>query len=235
MTTPPKAILLDVGGVFLLPSHTHILSALGRIDHSVPDTETIDRAHYQGVRAFPMDLEPGEFLGPYWNDYLDLYSRAVGVDEELIPDAIEHLRNEYVTGELWSHVIPGSKDGLARLVDTGIPIGIVSNSDGTIERRLAEMEILQEGPGNGVEVRFVVDSGKVGVEKPDPHIFDFALDRLRSTAEGIWYVGDTPAFDIVGARRAGLEPVLMDPFDINSDYGVPCVSSLSVVADLATA
>ena len=230
MTNPPKAILLDVGGVFLLPSHDHIRSALSRIDHPVFEGATIDRAHYDGVRAFPMDLHPGEFLGPYWNDYLDRYARAVGVEEDLIPEAIEHLRNEYVTGELWSQVIEGSKEGLARLVETGIPVGIVSNSDGTIERRLHEMGILQEGPGDGVEVLFVVDSGKVGVEKPDPHIFDFALDRLRTTAEGIWYVGDTPAFDIVGARLAGLEPILMDPFDINADFGVTCVTSLGDVA-----
>ena len=232
MTNPPNAILLDVGGVFLLPSHEHIRSALSRIDHTVADGATIDRAHYDGVRSFPMDLDPGEFLGPYWNLYLDRYARAVGVDEELITEAIEHLRNEYVTGELWSHVVEGSREGLAELVATGIPVGIVSNSDGTIERRLSEMGILQEGPGGGVEVKFVIDSGKVGVEKPDPHIFDFALDRLGATAHGIWYVGDTPAFDIVGATRAGLEPILMDPFGVNADYGVPCVVSLSDVASM---
>ena len=234
MTHRPPAILLDVGGVFLLPSHDHIRSALSRIGHSVSDGTTIDRAHYEAVRAFPMDLDPGEWFGPYWNDYLEIYARAIGVDEELISESIEHLRNEYVTGELWRHVIPGSKEGLAELVDTGIPIGIVSNSDGTIEQRLNDMGILQEGPGDGVEVRFVVDSGKVGVEKPDPHIFDFALDRLAMTAEGIWYVGDTPAFDVVGAARAGLDPILMDPFEVNGEYGVPSVSSLSVVAKMAT-
>lgn len=233
VTTPPKAILLDVGGVFLLPSHDHIRSALSRIGHPAPDGDMIDAAHYRAVRAFPMDLDPGEWMGQYWNEYLDRYSRAVGVEEALVGEAIEHLRNEYVTGELWSRVIEGSKDGLARLVEKNLPIGIVSNSDGTIERRLNEMAILQEGPGDGVEVRFVVDSGNVGVEKPDPHIFDFALDLLGSTAEGIWYVGDTPAFDIVGAKRAGLEPILMDPFQINSDYGVPCVTSLSEVAEMA--
>lgn len=232
MNQTPTAILLDVGGVFLLPSHAHIRSALDRIDHVVTDDDTIDRAHYEAVRAFPMDLEPGEWLGPYWNDYLDLYARTVGVDDARVDEAIEHLRNEYVTGGLWSHVIAGSPEGLADLVATGVPVGIVSNSDGTIETRLDEMGILQVGPGAGVEVRCLVDSGTVGVEKPDPRIFDFALEILDIAPEGVWYVGDTPAFDVIGARRAGLTPILMDPFSVNPDFDVPTVTSLGEVVEL---
>lgn len=216
--------------MFLLPSHSHIRSALQNVDHAVADDTAIDRAHYVAVRVFPMELEGDEFMGPFWTDYLDTYARSLDVGDELIPDAIEHLRNEYVTGALWSQVVDGSVDGLAELVDTGVPVGIVSNSDGTIERRLQELGILQVGPGDGVEVRCVVDSGSVGVEKPDPRIFDFALDSLGLSPESVWYVGDTPAFDVTGARRAGLVPILMDPFGVNGDFGVSCVRSLGEVA-----
>jgi putative hydrolase of the HAD superfamily len=113
-------------------------------------------------------------------------------------------------------------------------VGVVSNADGTIEQRLADFEILQVGEGPGVEVEFVVDSGAVGVEKPDPRIFDFAIDLLDGEREDVWYVGDTPAFDVVGARRAGLRPILMDPFAVNGDYGVPCVTALGEVASMVT-
>lgn len=232
MTTTPSAVLLDVGGVFLLPSRGHIRAALQNVDHTVIDDSAIDRAHYLSVRVFPMDLEGDEFLGPLWTDYLDTYARSLDVGDELVPEAVEHLRNEYVTGALWSQVIEGSVEGLAELVDTGVPVGIVSNSDGTIERRLREMGILQVGPGDGVEVRCVVDSGGVGVEKPDPRIFDFALEALGLSPESIWYVGDTPAFDIVAARRAGLQPILMDPFGVNDDFDVSCVESLGDVAKM---
>ncbi|HEX6302239.1 MAG TPA: HAD family hydrolase [Acidimicrobiia bacterium] len=230
MTTTPSAVLLDVGGVFLLPSRAHIRSALQNVGHAVVDDSAIDRAHYVSVRVFPMDLEGDESMGPLWTDYLDTYARSLEVNEELVPEAIEHLRNEYVTGALWSQVIDGSVDGLAELVDTGVPVGIVSNSDGTIERKLREMGILQVGPGDGVEVRCVIDSGGVGVEKPDPRIFDFALEVLGLSPESIWYVGDTPAFDVVGARRAGLQPILMDPFGVNSDFDVSCVRALADIA-----
>lgn len=179
-----------------------------------------------------MDLDPGEYMGEYWTEYLLSYARSVGVDEEMMEEAAEHLRNEYVTGGLWSRVVEGSQEGLRKLVETGVPVGIVSNSDGTVEARLEEMGILQVGPGPGVEVRCLVDSGNVGVEKPDPRIFDHAFEMLDMPAEGIWYVGDTPAFDVAGAQRAGLRPILMDPFGVNGDYGVTCVTSLADLADL---
>jgi putative hydrolase of the HAD superfamily len=227
----PSAVLLDVGGVFLLPSRSHIRSALAQVGHTVADDEAIDRAHYQAVRVFPMDLEGDEFMGPMWTDYLRVYASSLDVPEDVAAEAIEHLRNEYVTGWLWSHLISGSVDGLRALAATGVPIGVVSNSDGTIEARLREMAVLQVGPGPGVEVRCVIDSGTVGVEKPDPAIFEPALEILGVSHADVWYVGDTPAFDIVGARRAGLRPLLMDPFGINGDFGARTVGSLAEVAD----
>ena len=230
MRARPTAVLLDVGGVFLLPSRSHIRSALRQVGHDVVDDAVIDRAHYVGVREFPMDLDDSEYMSPYWDAYLVTYAGSVGVPDDRVEEAVEHLRNEYVTGWLWSQIISGSREGLATLVGTGVPIGIVSNSDGTIERRLHEMEVLQAGPGHGVEVQFVIDSGTVGVEKPNPRIFDYALDQLGLPPDGIWYVGDTPAFDVVAARRAGLLPLLMDPFHVNADYGVDTVGSLSAVA-----
>jgi putative hydrolase of the HAD superfamily len=180
-----------------------------------------------------MDLEDTTYLDPYWTEYLEVYARTVGVPANAPHEAIEHHRNEYVTGGLWSQVIEGSRDGLAELVAGQAPVGIVSNSDGTIERRLDEMGICQVGEGSGVEVRCFVDSGAVGVEKPDPRIFDFALRVLDVDPDGVWYVGDTPGFDVVGARRAGLEPLLMDPYDVSADIDVIRVTSLHQVAAMA--
>ncbi len=233
MAFPPTAVLLDVGGVFLLPDRSRIRQALDQVNHSVIDDEVIDRAHYAATRVFPMDLTGDEDLRRHWDRYLEVYAQSLQVPEDVIPDAIEHLRNEYVSGGLWTEIIDGSTSGLEALVATGIPVGVVSNSNGTIERRLQSLEILQVGPGAGVEVRCVIDSGTVGIEKPDPRIFDFALESLGMSPHGIWYVGDTPAFDVVGARRAGMEPILMDPFAVNGDYAVACVGSLAEVAQMA--
>lgn len=232
MPSPPSAVLLDVGGVFLLPSRSHIRSALEQVAHSVEDDTAIDRAHYVAARVFPMDLSGDEWMGLHWTAYLEVYAKQLGVPDERVKEAVEHLRNEYVTGWLWSQEIEGSREGLHRLTGTGVDVGVVSNSDGTIERRLAELGILQVGQGKGVEVVCLVDSGAVGVEKPDPRIFEFAMEVLGVDPNEVWYVGDTPGFDVVGARRAGLLPVLMDPFGVNGDLGVTTVGSLTEVAEM---
>ncbi len=49
----------------------------------------------------------------------------------------------------------------------------------------------------------IVDSTIVGVAKPDPAIFSFALEVLGVKAERVAYVGDSYANDVVGATGRG--------------------------------
>jgi putative hydrolase of the HAD superfamily len=146
-----------------------------------------------------------------------------------------HLDSEFAVGDLWSRIIPGSVDGLRALVATGVHVGIISNADGTVAQRLAVQEVLQVGPGLGVEVACVIDSGAVGVAKPDPRIFHIALDAIGVAAADAWYVGDMPGIDVVGARAAGLWPIVMDPFDFQAGVDYHRVAALSEVAALVSA
>ena len=57
---------------------------------------------------------------------------------------------------------------------------------------------------------FALAAGDVGVWKPDPEIFRFALHRLGTQPNETLYVGDNYYADVVGARRAGLRPILVD-------------------------
>ena len=88
----------------------------------------------------------------------------------------------------------------------GYRVGIVSNADGRVEA-------LFEAVGLAAHVEFVIDSHTVGVAKPDPRIFRMGAERLGLPPEEILYVGDVYAMDVVGARAAGLRPLLLDPFD----------------------
>jgi hypothetical protein len=57
---------------------------------------------------------------------------------------------------------------------------------------------------------FVLDSGEVGVEKPDPRIFARALAEAGLRPSEAVYVGDFYSIDVVGARAAGMDTVLLD-------------------------
>jgi FMN phosphatase YigB (HAD superfamily) len=47
--------------------------------------------------------------------------------------------------------------------------------------------------------------------KPEPGLFEHAVKLANVTAREAVYVGDNYFADVVGARRAGLTPVLVDP------------------------
>jgi putative hydrolase of the HAD superfamily len=57
----------------------------------------------------------------------------------------------------------------------------------------------------------VIDSHVVGVEKPDPAIFGFALRAMDLDPARCLYLGDSIRIDVAGARAAGLTPVLVTP------------------------
>ena len=117
------------------------------------------------------------------------------------------------------------------LAAAGYPVGVVSNASGQIESLLRRFGVCQVGPGEGADVRCVVDSNVVGVAKPNPAIFGFGLAALNGIpADRVGYVGDSLVMDIQGARAAGLHPFLVDPFNDWPDADFDRVQS---VADLA--
>jgi putative hydrolase of the HAD superfamily len=109
--------------------------------------------------------------------------------------------------------------GLRALAALGLPMGVVSNSDGTVQaelRRLGVCYAPQDAPQEqGVPVGVVVDSAVAGVAKPDPAIFGIALAALGVPAsQNVLYVGDSVRYDVTGARAAGLRPVHLDPYGL---------------------
>lgn len=60
----------------------------------------------------------------------------------------------------------------------------------------------------------IIDSGVVGVRKPDPQIFRYALDALRCSPDQVLMVGDSYDRDIVPAKSIGCGTVwLQGGFD----------------------
>ena len=59
---PPLAVLLDVGGVFLLPDHERVGGAFTRAEYPVP-AETLDDAHYAAAVRFGTDLDAEAHAG----------------------------------------------------------------------------------------------------------------------------------------------------------------------------
>jgi putative hydrolase of the HAD superfamily len=203
-----EALLLDLGGVFLIPDGSLIAESLS--DAGVPiGPADYEQAHYAGIAAVDRGVGEGEGKLSYLGGYLE----ALDIQPERRPRAISTLATlwEAPSVALWRQHIPGSIAGLRRLAELAVPLGFVSNSDGTAEEQLREHRIGQVGPGEGVEVVVITDSAVVGVAKPDPRVFDSAVGALGVSPERIAYVGDSVRYDVLGSEAAGMVPVHFDP------------------------
>ena len=228
--TDVNAVVLDVGGVLLLPHPEPVATALAPIGIEVTPAIVV-RAHYLGVRA----LDEAAATSDASRRYHQAYAQAVGVPAEALERAVDALHALWVgpSPDLWRHPVPGSLDGLRRLAATGRQLAIVSNSDGTVERLLSTHQICQIGAGAGVPVCAIVDSAIVGAAKPDARIFHALVERAGIIPERAVYVGDTVRYDVLGARAAGLHPLHFDPYaDCASRDDHPHVRSLDDVATM---
>jgi putative hydrolase of the HAD superfamily len=156
---------------------------------------------------YQLMLEALEVSGDLWQQADTLYERFI-VREGFMP--------------LFSDV----PDALSRLRSRGMRLGVLSNFPPYLE------ETLKLHGVHGYFDFFVVSS-LVGLEKPDPAIFELAIDRAGVPKEEILYVGDHLEDDIQGARAVGLPAILIDRHDRWPDAGCVRIRSLSELAGAA--
>jgi putative hydrolase of the HAD superfamily len=125
---------------------------------------------------------------------------AADVGERLLDEIHAHHRAQ----NLWGRAHPAAGQVLADLKAAGFKLAVVSNAGGDVADLLARL-------GLAAPLDAILDSGIVGIEKPDPRIFHLAAAELGVNAADCLHVGDLYSVDVLGARAAGVEPVLLDP------------------------
>ncbi|MBI5369172.1 MAG: HAD family hydrolase [Planctomycetes bacterium] len=223
---PLTTLLLDAGGTLVFPNCRRIADEFAR-DGVAVEPERLAAAE-ERIR---FELDRPEVVAASndsqrWNRYLGEMCRRLDIGQ--LPEAaFGRLKAYHDRENLWEMVpaeVPGALDRLRRR----LRLGVVSNANGTVRHKLARL---------GLAERFevIVDSHEEGVEKPDPRLFRIALARMGVAAEEAAYVGDLYCVDVVGARAAGLSPILLDPRDWYADRPCRRVRSLTELADAAEA
>jgi len=119
----------------------------------------------------------------------------------------------------------GSSAALLSRLRERYRIGIVSNFYGNLQAVLDEAGL---SPSVGV----AVDSTVLGCKKPDPRIFQAALDALEATPAEAVFIGDSFRRDMTGARAMGMRHVWLRP-ESPIGAGEPCCPDDVVIARLA--
>ncbi len=155
----------------------------------------------------------------FWQNFGQRRLVALGCSvqqaEELAPAFSKHMEENYKPTD----VIPeGAFEALESLRRKGYVLGVVSNRDLPYQERLREL-------GLSPYFSFSLAAGEVHSWKPGPGIFEAALKRAETQAHETVYVGDNYFADVVGARNAGLHPILYDRLNIFDDPGCPVITS----------
>jgi HAD superfamily hydrolase (TIGR01549 family) len=204
-----RAILFDAGNTLIRMDYAAIAAELRR-HGSVVTAEQVQRAEWRARVRLDADLfaPQGSFSTESRNTG-DHYARCLlegaGVTDAAVIRAVTEWRRTYNPPiGLWTVAEPEAAAALALVRNAGLVAGVVSNSNGTIRRILEGLDLTRH-------LDFVLDSQEEGLEKPDPRIFERALGRAGVAPGEAAYIGDLYSVDVVGARRAGLRAVLMDP------------------------
>lgn len=111
--------------------------------------------------------------------------------------------------------LEGARELLQRTRQS-VKIGIVTNGFAELQ----EARLAQTGLRELVDL--VVISEQVGVAKPDPSIFDHALDLMQQTdRERVLMTGDNPHSDVLGAQQSGLHSCWLNTKDASYPLATP--------------
>jgi putative hydrolase of the HAD superfamily len=169
--------------------------------------ELHDAGHAAGFRAIGREPD-AERTRQYRTELLPLVDE--GDYRELMRDWLapvtddeldRFLAAEYAAWQPGHHLAPTTPVLLEALRDRGLKTGLISN--GFDPPDLVRAELARLGVAQLLDV--IVMSGDVGVRKPDPAIFRYALEQLGVAPEHALMVGDSVPNDIAGAKAIGMK------------------------------
>jgi FMN phosphatase YigB (HAD superfamily) len=206
-----RLLSLDAGNTVIFMDHARIARIVGE-EGSEVSAETLIRCEGEAKRLlddgygerprWEFEGQPG---GLGWGKMIGTMLVQSGIDRARVPSLLARLWKSHMELNLWCLVPAGLGPALDSVRAVEVKVVLVSNSEGTHEAFFARL-------GIGKHFDLLVDSGKVGVEKPDPGIWQIALAAYPTPADRVLHLGDTYATDIAGAKALGFRAGLIDPF-----------------------
>ncbi|MEA2640180.1 MAG: putative hydrolase of the superfamily [Chloroflexota bacterium] len=206
-----RAVFFDVGGTLAYPHPSfHGLMAEVCQAHGLMVTPE-DAAHAEvGVwekiarredagRGYSASFERSR---EFWLWVYRTFLEDLGFPEAAQSPLPERLWQTFTRLESY-RLFEDSLPTLQAVSGRGLILGVISNWEEWLERLIA---------GLGIAEFFdvVVISGVHGIEKPDPAIFQLALEKAGVRPEEAIHIGDSPRDDVEGALAVGMRAVLLD-------------------------
>jgi putative hydrolase of the HAD superfamily len=188
---PTSVVTFDIGQTLVDLDLDFLALRLGQRGRSA-SSEALHAAVPAAWRHYDALVESG--ASHPWHALMETLLTGAGVTEPA--PLVEWLYEQQAAQNLWRRPIEPMVELVRELRRRGVVTAALSNSEGHLAELLEEI---------GLAPLFdaIVDSGRVGIAKPDPRIFAHTLDVLRVRPEVIVHVGDSWAADVEGALASG--------------------------------
>lgn len=219
-----RAVLLDVLGTLV-----ELESPGSALREEIERRTGVDVGHDRAGAAFAAEI--GYYLahhieGRDMEAVEDLRDRcAEEIRRTLALEGLDHATaREAMLAALRFRAFGDALPLLRVLKARGVRVVAASNWDASLPEGL-------ERTGLGPYLDAAVSSAVVGAAKPDPAVFQAALEYAQCEPDEAFHVGDSPEGDVEGARAAGIRVALLDRHDVLPEPppGVPKLSSLDAV------
>jgi FMN phosphatase YigB (HAD superfamily) len=170
----------------------------------------------------------GDGSPDFWLNYGRRQLVALGTESgkagKLAPVLNRYMTDSYRPASVVAEAAEGI---LSQLREAGFKLGVLSNRELPYREELDRL-----GIGRYFDV--VMAAGEVQLYKPDPGVFEAALRQIGERPPAAMYVGDNYFADVIGARRAGLRPVLFDPRGVYPQAACDVIQSFHQLPGLLT-
>jgi len=118
--------------------------------------------------------------------------------------------NKWFYQPKWYRLYPETRQALQALKNHGYKLGIISGNNDDLLEQLKWLRLSEYFDS-------ITYSQEARANKPEPVIFQLALKRAECSPNEAVYVGDNYESDVLGARKIGIAPILVDRDDRHSD------------------
>lgn len=220
-----RAIFFDVGFTLLAPHPSAlqiVVDACQRqqvaIDGACLKEQQRHAEEYlrQSTRAQPWTWGDEEAINAVWSGYFTrlLEPCLRGQPERLAACVSEAVRAFDDAGNyaLYPDVLPC----LQALHQHGLTLGVISDWGISLSLILRHHDLIQY-------FDFTVVSAQTRRAKPDPQLFQTALERADAIPDYTIHIGDSYVLDVLGARAVGITPVLLDRRSAHDPVALDCL------------
>ena len=157
----------------------------------------------------------------FWINHSRLFLLACGCQPkqalQIAPSLTQYMREGYNPEDTLADEVPML---LENLKTDGFRLAVVSNRRNSFDEQLETL-------GIGSYFEYSLAAGAINAWKPDPVIFQHALTKMEIEPGQAVYVGDNYFADVIGAQRAGIGAVLIDPEGLFPEADCPVIQKIS--------